>query len=272
MAPHTATQSTQSTTTRQLQPSTWLVGRSNYRDRNLVCCPWAQTLTGYSLTLDRYVILALNCKRWACEVCGRERMRYLAWRVERAQPNRLITLTVQPALYDDPRQAYDETRRKIPDLTKKIRKSINKFEYMKVLEATKKGWPHYHFVARCPYIPQRTLSDWWAESTGAPIVDVRMIRKHQKVYNYVCKYLAKQDHVPWTNRRISWSRHFFPPLEKPKQEGLNLTDIEVHHYHPANYLRDYHTNDMCHTIFEGAVWIEPRGYSTIPLAPKAKPC
>jgi len=143
-------------------------------------------------------------------------------RVAAAKPNRLITLTVWPKLYDDPRQAYDLTRRAVPTLLRTLRKTYGPIECFRVLEVTKAGWPHYHLVARSEYIPQASIKTRWEELTGAMIVDVRQIKASKDVYWYVVKYLAKQDHVPWTTRRVTWTKGFFPADDFEPGPGLVL--------------------------------------------------
>ena len=165
----------------------------------------------------------VTCRRWTCRRCGELRAKELAWRTKQADPNRLITLTVNPAHYLTPRDAYDDTRRAIADLSKKIRKEHGEFEYVRVLEVTAKGWPHYHFVARCVYLQQRWLSDAWARMTGAPIVDIRKIKKKDNVVRYIIKYLSKCQYIEWTNRRVAWSRNFFPEHAKPDAQKPTLT-------------------------------------------------
>jgi hypothetical protein len=158
---------------------------------------------------------------------------------ELAKPTKLITLTVNPEYYVFPRDAYDKTRRQVTELAKKLRKPGKEFEYLRVLEVTKKGWPHYHLVARTPYIPQKQLSDLWASMTGAPIVDIRTVQQSTNVFKYVLKYLCKQTYVPWTNRRISWTKNFFPkPEEQPHRQNPYINRRRCHH-HPADALEKY---------------------------------
>jgi hypothetical protein len=160
--------------------------------------------------------------------------------VAAAKPNRLVTLTVDPKLYTDPRGAYDRTRRTIPKLLNQLRKKYGEVECFRVLEVTKKGWPHYHLVMRSAYIPQADLQSRWQSLTGAIIVDVRAIKKSKDVYFYVVKYLAKQDHVPWTNRRVTWTRGFFPATDFTPGPGLNLRNEEfVGHTPPQAALYEY---------------------------------
>lgn len=214
----------------------FLVGSRGDAPAPITTCPSATTLTGYSMSMQRWLIVAVTCKRWGCKFCGPCRVRQLAAKTMGAKPTTLITLTVNPGMHVDPRAAFNATRRKLPVLSRTIRKTVKEFEYLRVLEVTKKGWPHYHLVARTGYIPQRDLSGWWAELTGAPIVDIRKLKKSQDAYWYVVKYLSKQEYIPWTNRRVTMSKNFARKDEEEKFEPLNLEEIERHSMDPASYL------------------------------------
>jgi len=222
---------------RDKEPIVYLVGSCQPISTIIKCCPSATTWECVELATDKRAIIAIPCKRWGCKWCGQKKAFHLAAKCETAKPNRLITLTVAPAFFESPHQAYQKTRRKVADFAKTLRKTLKEFAYFRVLEATKAGWPHYHFLARCPYIPQPTISRVWNELTGAPIVDVRAIKTGMNVFKYVLKYLCKQTHIPWTNRRISWSHDFFPKPEttarrhNPYVEGVRRTQ------HPADFIQ-----------------------------------
>ncbi len=207
-------------------------------------CPHATTLKAYSRVLQTEIICQIKCKRWGCSHCGPRKVQSMALRVKEAKPQRLITLTVDPKLYETPRIAYDKTRRKVTELAARLRRKYESFEYIRILEVTRAGWPHYHLVARSPYIPHQILKNIWAEITGAIIVDVRALKKTDHVYFYVLKYLAKQTYIPWTTRRISWSRHFFPKHSEPKGMPLKLSDRELCREHPSEIISLKWTNQV----------------------------
>jgi len=158
----------------------------------------------------------------------------MARNVERAAPNRFVTLTTDAKLWEDGRAAFDGVRRKLPDFTKAIRKKIGKFEYVRVLELHKNGMPHWHLLVRSAYIPQKTISEVWASLTGSVIVDVRKACKGKHAARYVMKYMTKCKSIPWTNRRVSWSKGFFlpqPPSEKEdwqlRHKSFDLTEPAI---------------------------------------------
>lgn len=232
------------------------VGTSGRWERT---CPSAKTITGFSKLLGEWCIIQLRCKRWGCRHCGERKVARFAWRCEDAHPNRLITLTVAKSRWINPRAAYESTRGMVTQLATKLRRIVDEFEYFRILEVTKSGWPHYHLIVRSGYIPQRVLSRMWNSLTGAPIVDVRVIRKGKRVYFYVMKYLCKQQYVPWTNRRVSWSKNFFQDNLFPAGKPLDLINIGWVDEHPFDVIRrHYHSHFI--TAYSKDCWTVPEWY------------
>jgi hypothetical protein len=202
----------------------------------LATCPSAKTMTAYSQTLERGVIMAITCKRWGCSVCGRRRVTALAKKTAASKPNRLVTLTLRPEDWTDPRSAFEKTAPKVNILAREARREWGEWEHLRVLEVTKKGWPHYHLVVRSPFIPLDWVKRHWRRMTGAYIVDMRQIKDSFGVYLYVVKYLAKQAYIPWTDRRVSQTKGFFLPEQFEPREPLHLADKQFSPWHPATYL------------------------------------
>ena len=225
--------------TRQDQPSSTLVRPGHDLTKWLNACPSARCITGYSLAEHRPFLIQIRCRRWSCPVCGRRKIGHYAKRVEAAEPNRFLTLTVSTKLWKDPREAYDETRRQCSPLFTLLRKEFGSIEYFRVLEVTKKGWPHYHYLIRSDYLPHQRIKSHWQRLTGAYIVDIRPIKTTENAYWYTVKYLAKQDAVPWTDRRCTWSRRFFRKQHWKKQHSLKLEDVERQLETPQQWLEYY---------------------------------
>jgi len=196
-------------------------------DRMPKWCPWASTLIGFNEALNTSYIIQIRCKRWGCRVCGERKARSLAMRVAEAKPNRFMTLTVNPACEASPRSAWQRNTPSIPRLVKKLRMLSPELEYFRVLEVTKAGWPHWHFLLRSGFLAQRKVSQLWEELSGARIVDIRQVEKSFAAYRYCVKYLAKQKYVPWTNRRVTWSRNFFPPPQPFESTFLKFDAKEI---------------------------------------------
>lgn len=202
----------------------------------LQTCPHAQTMEAYSPQFACTVWIALPCKQWSCRHCADVKIRQLSVRTESAKPNRLLTLTVDPSLYQNPRHAFDKTRRKVPECMRFLRTRFKHVEYLRVTELTRNGWPHYHLMVRSPFIPHEVVKRKWAALTGAVIVDLRQIKEKLNTYTYLVKYLSKMHKIGWTERHVSYSRGFFPQDDHPVKEPLELSDHTIIEAHPSTYI------------------------------------
>ena len=173
-------------------------------------CPRSQTLLSYSLTHSATVLFVLPCGTWSCRVCAEAKIKKLAHAVQAAQPNRLLTLTVNPALYESRKDAWEKTRKLVPILIRTLRKRFGSIEYLRVTEVTSAGWPHYHLLVRSDYLPQQVVKNEWSKLTGATIVDLRKVTRSWSAYKYLVKYLSKLHRLEWTNRHVSLSKNFVP--------------------------------------------------------------
>lgn len=233
-------------------PEQLLVGSADWR--LIRWCPSARTLSGWSETFGGLVYLQSRCRRWSCPHCGRRRIISLSRKVEKAGPSKFITLTVDPGRYNSPREAFLHTARKVAPLVTKLRRRYGPIEYLKVLETTKAGWPHYHLCTLSDYIPQASISEEWAKLTGAHVVDIRQVKKVKDVYWYMVKYLAKQTAVPWTKRRISWTRKFFANCPKPEGLKLELQGVMRDKWHPQSILEHQQTGKLIRRLTADA-WL-----------------
>lgn len=231
------------------------------KTRQALCgCCHAQTLEAYSTTYKCTVWIPLPCKQWKCRFCAEEKIRQLASKTQKAKPNRLLTLTVDPKLWDNPRAAFDGTRRQVSELGRKIRQRHKEFEYLRVTELTRGGWPHYHLLVRSPYLPHSQVKAWWEELTGAIIVDLRQVKGHFDTFYYLVKYLSKLHQIGWTDRHVSYSRHFFPEKEEKIDSGLGLTECTIVEAHPGS---------LFYYQFRGAR-VHAVGYNVFALSPPAE--
>ena len=182
-------------------------------------CPSQHTVTFHDVNTGLFHLFRVACKRWTCDYCGSCKRAKLQAEIKAARPNRFLTLTTCGGANETPRQIFDWTRRQLSELTKQYRREGRPIEYLRVLEATKLGFPHYHLLVRSEYLEQKELSHRWAHLTRAFIVDIRSLTRDENAARYVMKYLTKQGSVPFTNRRLSWTRNFFPKTPpKPKSE------------------------------------------------------
>lgn len=229
-------------------PSTW---------KNHTCCPWATSILVIDPETEELKLCPVTCKRWGCEWCAVRKIKKLAYLTNGASPSRMMTLTIDPALYESPKDAWEQTTDKIPELVRLLRaepvrawkeakkskrpSAINRpepmeFEYLKVTELHKSGWPHWHLLCRCPFIPRQWLTDAWASLTGATRVDLKKIASTFSSFRYLVKYLTKLHRIDWTDRHVSYSQHFFKDEDKEKMLYPEQTIEERTDEHPWMYL------------------------------------
>lgn len=193
--------------------------------KSKIACPRQSTLGFWNTEDGLYHLIRVCCKTWSCPYCGRIKRAQLESDIASARPNRFLTLTTCGASNETPRQIFDWTRRQISELAKEYRRCDIEFEYLRALEATKLGFPHYHLLVRSPYLDQKELSHRWCHLTRAYIVDIRALTKDERAAKYVMKYLTKAGTVPFTNRRLSWTRKFFP--KQPEHEGPPCVPVDI---------------------------------------------
>lgn len=196
-------------------------------------CPRSQSLVAYSLTYEATVLFALPCRTWSCRPCAETKIKALAATVLLAAPNRLLTLTVNPALYSSRREAWENTRKCVPLLIRRLRKDFGEIEYLRVTEVTKNGYPHYHLLVRSGFLPHSVVKRYWSELTGATIVDIRQVTKSWSAYKYLVKYLAKLHQLEWTERHVSMSRNFALKSKWKPDVNLETAEPEFIREHPA---------------------------------------
>lgn len=137
--------------------------------------------------------VTLHCRSWGCEICAPRRKRELQALAQNGNPNTFITLTVNPARgegADDRARMLSWALRKMVKAAKRKYK-LKEFQYIAVFEATKKGEPHLHILARVKWIDQAWLSNQMRSLIGAPIVDIRRITSLSMAAAYVAKYIGK---------------------------------------------------------------------------------
>jgi len=215
-------------------------------------CPQARSMMVFSLTHEAPVLFVIPCNTWSCRYCAQRKIKRLAIRVQAAEPNRLLTLTVDPALYKSPKEAWEKTRREVPILARRLRKKFQECEYLRVTEVTKRGWPHYHLLVRSPYIPHSVVKGYWAEQTGAKIVDLRQVTKTFRAYQYLVKYLSKLHKLEWTERHVSTSKRFFPPEEKKHPVTIDYAEPEFCQQHPAQLVTEWFQGRTLHRLSDHA--------------------
>lgn len=203
-------------------------------------CPHQQTVCGRDYNGGWKHAFGTRCNRWSCPVCGPQRTKLLCKRLAAGKPNRLITLTCGRPAGREPGEVWEQTRRQVPELIRRIRKEVGAIEYARVMEVHKSGYPHYHLVVRSPYIDQELLSKWWCHLTDAFIVDIRKVNPTWKVAEYLAKYLTKQLTVPFTTSRCSFSRGWDLPTEQDEKPKYDLREAARESCRVRSYLDWYY--------------------------------
>lgn len=154
----------------------------------------------------------LKCRSWGCEHCQPARRRQLMAQAASGAPERFITLTIDPSAAPDAEARLRLLSHAWKVIIKRLRREhpTADIEYMAVVEETQAGEPHLHILARCPYIPQRVLSNWMRELAQSPIVDIRRVKGVKQAVQYVAKYIAKAPAQFGHAKRYWQSRKYQP--------------------------------------------------------------
>ncbi len=152
-------------------------------------------------------------KSWSCPVHRQAYAWSWAFRVARAGPQRMVTLTNIPKDQDTARKGFSS-------LVRDLRALGIPFEYVRFFEVgSRNGMYHYHLGQRGDFVPQKLLSDRAAANGLGKIVDVRSCHGAGPGW-YMAKYIGKGlDEMPPGWRKVAASRGFWPPkgpLESPE--------------------------------------------------------
>ncbi len=137
------------------------------------------------------VIIPTTCKSWWCPKCKKPKALRLQETIFSGDPERLITLTSNPAATQSPSESITLMKAGWVRLLNKIKQHTRGFQYVLIWELTKRGWPHIHIAARGPYISHAFLKYWWNAFTGAPVVNITQIKSPIHASRYIAKYFTK---------------------------------------------------------------------------------
>jgi len=159
--------------------------------------------TWFYLNEETGEVRPFRCKSWRCE----EHRQGLAWswafKVARARPERMLTLTNIPRDQDVARKAFSR-------LVRDLRAEGIPFEYVRFFEVgSRTGMYHYHLGQRGDFVPVRLLSARAAANGLGKVVDIRRCHGEGPGW-YMSKYIAKGlDTIPEGWRKVAASRKFF---------------------------------------------------------------
>lgn len=171
---------------------------------------------------DHREVQPLKCKCWHCELCAPDRQKDLRGLARRGEPNKFLTLTVNPGRYSGPTERAQQLRHAWLLLRRRLRRTRRwrSIPFLAVFERTKRGEAHLHIMLRTPFISQRWISRVMDELIGAPVVDIKMIRDKRRVAAYVAKYIGK-DPWKWDGCKRYWrsqdyelAKHKYVPPEQ----------------------------------------------------------
>lgn len=154
--------------------------------------------------------MACACGRWVCPACSPYRRRKLQVELVDGDPTKFITLGWNASRPESPERARQIMGEQWKLLAARIRRRwpAAKFEYGTVVERFKSGYPHFHILARAPYIPQSWLSQQWDDLVAAPVVDIRAINDQYALAKYLTKYLTKSPERIGTGKRYWFSQGY----------------------------------------------------------------
>ncbi len=183
----------------------------------------------------------LPCDRWSCPYCAPRRRRALIAQAVAGEPNKILTLTINPAIGHSP----TDRRRLLHDAWKRLVKRIlrrfhwKSLPYMAFIEKTQRGEPHLHILLRCEYIPQSWLSSQMKEMVHSPIVWIEQVKSTAKAIAYVTKYVGKAPAQFGTAKRYWVSRGWLinQPSE-PEKPVFDMRGVRVVRERWSEYVQE----------------------------------
>jgi len=147
----------------------------------------------------------LKCRRWTCEECAPIRKRQVIALALAGKPDRMLTLTVNPAVGKDPMERRYELARAWRLLCKRAQRkySYKRIPCFVVVEKTEAGEPHFHVLLRGTWLDQAWISTVMSELTSSPICHIVKIDRSTRAAWYCAKYLGK-DPQPFGTTKRYW--------------------------------------------------------------------
>src|SRR6185503_9681322 len=172
----------------------------------------------YCLEERTALITPVCCNSYFCEYCAKRKRLKVMHKLEDWSKGRKLyfyTVTIWTNWYTQERAAQT-INTNFGKLIQYFRRQYGSaFEFFKVLEFTKKGYAHLHFVSDLQ-VPESELSKKWKTYTRSYIVKKIEINSLAFLKYYLTKYLTKSCSTEALNnwywkfkkRRFSFSRNF----------------------------------------------------------------
>jgi|WetSurMetagenome_2_1015567.scaffolds.fasta_scaffold09739_9 hypothetical protein len=214
----------------------------------LLHCPRCDGL--FFININTGEKIDARCNAYKCDYCGPRKAFKLETAMERYFSTyrhiRLLTATVRTTLFDLPghsiRDISECWRRFITSVrrSKSLSDSQRQFSYVKVLEFTKRGYPHFHVVVNS-FLPWTVLQHLWEESicqvfgvTGRHgTINLEHLPNPRSASKYVTKYVLKAAKQNREHFRL-WSR----------SKGVALFEVKIstHEWKFSNERRSLKVN------------------------------
>ncbi len=130
--------------------------------------------------IPKYEIAPCRCKSWYCLNCRKYKGLEIRFRllpvIESFNHVMMLTLTIDPDLFNTPNQAFLHIRQKraLSELVRALhkKKTLITRRYFYVIEWHKNEWPHYHMLLESSRIPYEMIIEFWGRNrpkTAGPV-------------------------------------------------------------------------------------------------------
>lgn len=179
----------------------------------------------------RYVALRCRCRSRFCPDCceylGIQLRDRLRERLKQFKSCYMITLTVDPELFESPEEAWEYVRaeRCIARFVRGLRehKYLNDRHYFYVVEFHKNGWPHWHLLLDADYIPHAELVAFWGTFRpkhagpvrgsrppfGTVLFSAPKFASSDHAAHYATKYVIKSPEDGWPEWVMDYTGNIF---------------------------------------------------------------
>ncbi len=167
---------------------------------------------------DGIQAVSLRCRAWTCPDCRESRRKQLVALALSGQPDKFITLTVNPAWGSSPYQrarALADAWRTVVRLAK-TKYGLKALPYLCVFEACESGEPHLHILARVQWISHSWLREQMKRLIDAPIVEIEQVKNKKKLAYYISKYIGKDPQRFHTCKRYWCTRDWELTMYEPE--------------------------------------------------------
>ena len=148
------------------------------------------SLLGRSLDGRLYVVPML-CKSWQCERCRPAKRMQWQDLIAAGNPNRHLVLTIRPSDFSSPEAALAAMLDAWPKFLARIRRAYGPTAYVRVVELTKNGFPHFHVLLRSAFLPRARLIKWWTSYGLGSYLWINPVAAGSHHARYITKYLHK---------------------------------------------------------------------------------